>query len=116
MVLPEASDEGGTQRTGRVHASTGEASLGRTRTSTLPSGNIIKQARFRPPHPQQHSSRVGESHGQIPWFRALPPPLLLHREDGEDHLEGAQHLHAQSLSRMQLQGDLGREQRAAEGR
>lgn len=57
---------------------------------------------------------MGESNGQISWFWVLLPSLLLHREDGEDHLEGAQHLHAQSLSRIQLQGDLGREQRAAE--
>lgn len=78
--------------------------------------NIIKHVPLRPPHPQQHPSRVGESNGQISRFWVLPPSLLLHREDGEDHLEGAQHLNAQSLSRIQLQGDLGGgEQRGAEG-
>lgn len=65
-------------------------------------------------HPQQHSGRVGESNGQISWFWVVPPSLLLHREDGEDHLEGAQDLDAQSLSRIHLQGDLGWEKRVAE--
>lgn len=68
--------------------------------------NIINQVRFGSAHPQQDSSRVGKPDGQISRFRVLPPSLLLHGEDGEDHLEGAQHLNGQSLSRIQLQGDL----------
>lgn len=69
--------------------------------------NITKRVqRVGSAHPQQHSGGVGEPNGQVSWFRVLPPSLLLHREDGEHHLEGAQHLNAQSLSRIQLQGHL----------
>lgn len=69
--------------------------------------NITKRVqRFGSAHPQQHSGGVGEPDGQVSWFRVLPPSLLLHGEDGEHHLEGAQHLNGQSLSRIQLQGHL----------
>lgn len=69
--------------------------------------NITKRVRrFGSAHPQQHSGGVGKPDGQVSRFRVLPPSLLLHREDGEHHLEGAQHLNGQSLSRIQLQGHL----------
>lgn len=102
------------ERAGFILPPENRACIGRSRQTFL-TLNSIKQVRFRSAHPQQHSSGVGESNGQISWFWVLPLSLFLHREDGEDHLEGAQHLNAQSLSRIQLQGDLGREQRGAEG-
>lgn len=110
VVLPEPSDDGWTQRTRRVHASAGEPGLERTLTSDLCFFgilNITKRVwRVGSAHPQQHSGGVGEPDGQVSRFRVLPPSLLLHGEDGEHHLEGAQHLNGQSLSRIQLQGHL----------